>query len=526
MIKQISVTVTMLLFAFQLLGQEQKFWVFFKDKTNTEFDPYAYFDAKAIERRVLEGIALYDWYDLPVNESYINTLKGLGADLSVASRWLNAAVIYADETEINQIKKLDFVKEIIQSNMQVLICNENNVEANHFEINDEPKVYKQVELLGQAIWKEKKMSGKGIRICVNDVGFQSVNTNPVFGHLYKNNQIIKTYDFVDKDTNVYHGGWHGTAVLSCIAGYDGASQLGLANDAEFLLARTEYDKKEVFAEEEFWVAAAEWADKNGAQIINSSLGYGEPRYTQNQLDGKTIFITKAANIAARKGILVINAAGNEGSSGWRTLVAPADADSVLTVGGVTSGNMSHISFSSFGPSRDLRLKPNVCASGAAYSPNPDQLNVNQGTSFSTPLVSGFAACAWQNNRSMKSMELFKAIEKSGHLYPYFDYAHGYGVPQAAYFFNQKPEIQTEFVFEKSKERNALVIKVNKMKSNTNSVYYHIAKPNNTLRSYFVVSFDNYDQDDIKEITIDFDKLKPGDIVRVSTEGTVNEYVYN
>lgn len=523
--KKLFLVAFVLSFTIQLSSQIQKYWIVLKDKPNAAFDPYAYFDARAIERRVIEGIPLYDWYDLPVNSDYINSITAICARLSVASRWLNAAVVYANEAEINQIKSLSFVKEVVQSGSKVVICHNSKESNDLFEILDNPKSYPQVEKLGQALWKEKNMSGKGIRICVNDVGFQSVNTNPVFAHLYKNNQIIKTYDFVDKDTNVYHGGWHGTAVLSCIAGYDGALQLGLANDAEFLLARTEYDKKEVFAEEEFWVAATEWADKNGAQIINSSLGYGEPRYTQNQLDGKTIFITKAANIAARKGILIINAAGNEGSSGWKTIIAPADADSVLTVGGIGPYN-AHISFSSFGPTRDLRIKPNVCANGVAYSPSPDKLNYNQGTSFSTPLISGFAACAWQSNRSLKSMELFKEIEKSGSLFPYFDYAHGFGIPQAAYFFNQKPEIQAEFVFEKSVERNALVIKVNKMKSQTNAVYYHISKPNNTLRSYFVVSFDNYGEDDIKEITIDFDKLKPGDIVRVCTEGTVNEFIYN
>ena len=512
-------------FTFQLNSQEQKYWVVFTDKPNTAFDPYTYFDAKAIERRVIEGLPLSDWYDWPVNESYINELKSAGAELRISSRWLNAAVILANETEIDQIKKMIFVKEVIQSQSQSIICrNENETLGNQSVVND-IQIHKQMELLGQPMWHGKNLKGKGIRICVNDVGFESVNTNPVFAHLYKNNQILKTYDFVDNDTTVYHGGWHGTAVLSCIAGFDNFLPLGLANEAEFLLARTEYNKKEVFAEEEFWVAAAEWADKNGAQIISSSLGYGEPRYTRDQMNGKTVFITKAANIAARKGILVINAAGNEGDGSWKTIVAPADADSVLTVGGVEP-NKSHISFSSFGPSRDLRIKPNVCASGSAYSPSPNKLVYNQGTSFSTPLISGFAACAWQNNRGLKSMQLFKEIEKSGHLYPYFDYAHGFGVPQANYFLSQKAEKTSEFVFEKNIDRNALIIKVNKMESVKNVVYYHIAKPNNTLKSYFVVSFDTYGESDAKEIAIDFSKLNVGDIVRVSSEGTVNEYIYN
>jgi len=282
-------------------------------------------------------------------------------------------------------------------------------------------------------------NGKGLRIAILDVGFDRADQVPAFDHIRSGKRLIATRDFTSRkySENVYYGNGHGTEVWSCIGGKIGDLQIGLATGAEFLLAKTEKNS-EKYSEELYWLAAAEWADKNGADIINSSLGYTSKRYFSWQMDGKTSFVTRAANIAARKGMLVVNAAGNEGTGKWHFIGAPADADSVLSVGGIDPATGYHTSFSSYGPTADKRMKPNVSAYGHVVAAAPAGLTPAQGTSFASPLVAGFAACAWQSNRSLSNMQLFKEIEKSGSLYPYFDYAHGYGVPQADYFLDAGP----------------------------------------------------------------------------------------
>ena len=164
-------------------------------------------------------------------------------------------------------------------------------------------------------------------------------------------------------------GIHGTMVLSCIAGIKMGKD-GIGYRSRFLLARTEINT-EPAKEEVWWMQAVEWADKNGANVINSSLGYGKSRYYVEDMDGKQSLVSKAANMAAAKGMLVCNAMGNEGSDkAWRTLITPADADSVISVGGLNPATDKRIYFSSFGPTADGRLKPNVVAFGTADVAKP------------------------------------------------------------------------------------------------------------------------------------------------------------
>ena len=208
-------------------------------------------------------------------------------------------------------------------------------------------------------------TGKGIRICIIDAGFPEVDESQLFEHIRNNNRIIKTWDFKKNKPDVYRYNSHGTSVLSCIAGVYNGKKVGMATDAEFLLARTERVTYEGIAEEEDWLEAVEWADKNGADIINSSLGYTKAAHFLEDMDGNTTIISRAANLAARKGILVVNAAGNEGRSEWKYVAAPGDADSALTVGGINPWTGLHTSFSSYGPNARHHLKPNVSAFGHA-----------------------------------------------------------------------------------------------------------------------------------------------------------------
>ncbi|MFC5269672.1 S8 family serine peptidase [Adhaeribacter terreus] len=527
---------------------QQKFWVVLKDKKGVSFDPYQYFDAKAIERRQRQHLPLFDETDKPINAKYRHQIISLSDSVSGESRWLNAIACFAKPAQIEQLRKLDFVREIIPFQQQPAILAEIpekykvTLKADELEI-----LQNQTASLGAAVFKEKGLNGKGIRIAILDAGFKGVNNTAAFEHLYKEKQLIKTWDFVKRNEYVYSYATHGTLVLSCIAGRLNGHDIGLATGAEFLLARTERMHSERFSEEENWLAAMEWADKNGADIINSSLGYTNDRYFREQMDGRYAFVARAANLAARKGILVVNANGNDGTADWKILGTPADADSVLAVGGIDPKSLFHVNFSSYGPTADKRMKPNVSAFGIVVGAGPKGFENTQGTSFASPLVAGFAACAWQGNRALTNMQLFREIEKSGDLYPYFDYAHGFGMPQAGNLLNGKPtDLKPTMQFEPGKEEVKIVIKTEFMPDTTgpvltdttghgkngvyllkaknpaaNYVYYHIANPKGFLDRYYVVEV----QDDPEVAVVKLEALRPGSIIRVFYKGYTGFYAH-
>ena len=435
------------------MAQQQCFWVFFTDKNDTQFNPYSYFDAKAIARYEQCGADLYDISNYPLNDTYINAVSAYSTEVFGESRWLNAIGIETTYDNAARIVQLPFVARV-----QEIVSNGSLTRVETFEpaesVPTDDLLTDQLIRFGGQYFVDKGIDGKGMRICVMDGGFPKVDTHPAFYHLRANNQILKTYNFPNKTENVYGWSTHGTMVLSCIAGInDKGQKLGLATGAEFLLARTEIDP-EPFKEEVWWAQGAEWADKNGADIINSSLGYGKDRHWTKDMDG-TSYVAKAAQMAAEKGILICNSAGNEGDDKrWMTIITPADAEDVLTVGGIEPKleYYQHIGFSSFGPTADKRLKPNVCAFGTADVANPSGgFTSASGTSFSSPLTAGFCACAWQTRRDLTARQMKAEIEKSADLYPYFDYAFGYGVPQAAYFTGDLEPAQRSFILVQEKD---------------------------------------------------------------------------
>lgn len=441
-------------------AQNKTYVVYLKTKSALPFNPYQYFDAKNIERKLLANLPLYDERDLPLNNEFTDSLKKFNINTLVESRWLNALFVETTFAEIEKIKKLAFVKCIDE-----FIPSDNKTIAgkNELKKRDLNLLAYQTKRFQADNFTQKNLTGKGIRIAVFDVGFSGTEKHEAFAHLRKNNQIKLTFDFIKKQDNVYHGGAHGTNTLSCIAGMYGNTKMGMATEAEFLLARTEWNIKENKQEEYFWLAAAEWADKNGVNIISSSLGYGKRWYKVKDMDGKKSVVAFAATVAAQKGILVINSAGNEYDDyAWRTIITPADADSVLCIGGTNPYTDRHIDFSSIGPSADSRIKPNVSAPGHVIAANPNgTYSQTFGTSFSCPLVSGFAACAWQSNPAFTNMQLFKEIEKSAHLYPYYDYMHGYGIPQASYFTNaiKSKYLNTFELIDSLAQNNEITIKI-------------------------------------------------------------------
>ena len=285
-------------------------------------------------------------------------------------------------------------------------------------------------------------TGKGMRIGILDSGFKDLDSTEAFGSLWDNGQILDYWNFHENDDSVFDKGSHGTWVLSTIAADLPGQMIGTAPDASFYLYRTEVGEFERLVEEEYWVLAAERADSLGVDVINTSLGYytfdsadAAFDHSYEQMDGNTTLITRAADVAASRGILVVVSAGNQGDNTWKYIGAPADGDSVLAIGAVDSETVRS-NFSSFGPSFDGDVKPNVAAQGSATWLLSTSGNTAQGygTSFSSPLIAGAAACLWQAFPEKGNMEIFQAIQRSGHQSLLPDDRLGFGIPNfgAAY----------------------------------------------------------------------------------------------
>ena len=502
-----------------IANAQNSYWVFFTDKQNTTFDPYQYFDTKAIERYAQCGADLYDITNYPVNSEYASAVESASEELIGTSRWLNAAGVMATEEQIAMIRQFPFVVgvQLIVSDMEVVSVTQTEQEEASIPLD-------QVAIHHGELFKQHNISGKGVRVAVIDAGFPDVDTHPAFKHLRDNQQIIKTWNFVKKQENVYEANSHGRMVLSCIAGMKGdGTMLGMAPDAQFLLARTEVTT-EPKKEEVWWVQALEWADQNGADIVNSSLGYGKQRYMLKHMDGKTSIVAKAANTAARKGMLVCNSMGNEGSDkDWRMLITPADADSILSVGAVKRLDVI-ADFSSFGPTADGRMKPNVVAWGEDNTVAGEKGNYTKasGTSFASPMMAGFAACVKQLHPEYTAWQLKTEIEKSGNHYPYFDYVFGYGVPQAGYFFGEKPEVKDNLAL--YEDEDAVYVT---SKDPESKIFFKITNGDGTVENYGETTLYKGKHVENAGQSLKYTKnmLKDGQTVEFWSEGQHLKYVY-
>lgn len=521
---------TFILVLFTTVGFSQnRFLVVFKDKISSGFVPEQYFDTAATKSFNLQGLPEFDWYDLPVNSEYTQEVSLLVDSVRFDLRWFNGIAVYGSEIQIATVKQLPFVKEVITLNStgELLAVDSNavfdmlfnTVLKKQFEVFDW-----QLSTMGASEFKSRNIDGSGIRVCVLDVGFPNVDVDPVTKHIFNGN-YIEGWDFIRDKPLKYKGFKHGREVLSFIAGKVDSHQVGLAPNIELLLARTEWMLTEKRFEEEVWIKAVEWAHRKGARLVNSSLGYNTRDHDHNELDGKSALISLAGNLAARKGMLVINAAGNEGESAWKRIVVPADADSVLAVGGINDETGVRSSFSSYGPTKDLRVKPNVCALGSVYLLEGNKLDFIEGTSYAAPLVTGFAACVLQLNPSLKPIELMDTLQKVSSLYPYYDYSHGYGVPQASKLFGDTVFRDTASVV-LLKSPNYLQEKYYYFKYmqpayEGTQIFYHIQSSKGFIKSYYVVKFDS--EYDVSP-RINFRELSCGDIIRVWHRGTYIEKV--
>ncbi|UOQ95862.1 S8 family serine peptidase [Hymenobacter sp. 5317J-9] len=429
-----------------------RYWVTLRDKTGARFAPNQYFSVEAQARRARQHLPAYDATDLPVRPDYVAAVAAHVDTVTLVSRWFNAVACRATPAQAQALAALPGVRAVVPWPLrEAQAARFSRVKPSESPVlsprppkplsaNDYLLARRQIAHLDGPALRAAGLDGRGMRIAVFDVGFRGLPEHPAFQQLVADKRIVATHDFLRNADNVFLGGSHGTEVMGCLAGRlpgrpDGSAgpALGLAPAADYLLARTEQLHRERYAEEEAWLAAVEWADRLGADIINSSLAYTEQRYFPEHMDGRRSLIARAANLAARKGMLVVSAAGNDGDNDWVRIGTPADADSVLAVGGLDPETGLHVDFSSYGPTADRRPKPNVAAFGIVLTTTTDEYERLEGTSFSAPLMAGFAACVWQQQRQLTAMQLFRGLEQAAELYPYFDYAHGFGRPRLARF---------------------------------------------------------------------------------------------
>ncbi len=414
-----------------------KYFIKFTDKEHNKYslsEPGDFLSERALERRKKFSIPI-ELNDLPVTDIYLDSLHNLGLKILNTSKWFNGAVVQtSDSILIDTLNKVSFIQSTKKTGRQLVPLTNEEYKDDYNFAETYGASWWQIGMLNGHYLHEAGYRGEDMHIAVLDAGFFRVDSLPAFDSLWQNKRIGGYKNFVNDHLGIFNSNYHGMKVLSIMAGNIPGVYVGTAPRATYWLARSENFSSEYTIEEDYWVSAAEFADSAGVDIINSSLGYStfddsSQNYSYQDLDGNTAKISIAADIAASKGILVVTSAGNEGNKKWKYITAPADADSVLTVGAVdSSGN--YASFSSVGPTSDRRIKPNVAALG--YGTIIQYVNEafgpGSGTSFSSPVIAGLAACLWQAHPGKTNMEIIKAIEASSSQYKNPDSLLGYGIP--------------------------------------------------------------------------------------------------
>ena len=420
-----------------------KYWVQFTDKDNTPYsieNPEEFLSQKALERRERQNIPI-DELDLPVDPEYIQAVGDIdNVSWLHQSRWFNALTIYTEDSlAIESILDLPFVLQVKEVSQFIHANPKMEAQRSYYahpqSQNEYGKSWEQIEMIGLHTLHELGYYGQEMEIAVLDAGFRRSNILPALSRVFDEDRIRSTIDFANfSSSEVYNYSNHGTSVLSIMASYYPDSIIGSAYLANYHLIRTEETGMENIIEEDNWVVGAEYADYIGADILNTSLGYSlfddsTMSHVYADLDGNSTRITIATDIAASKGMIPITSAGNEGNSEWHFITAPADADSCLTIGAVNQFGL-HAPFSSFGPSADGRVKPDIVAMGwnTAYATQDSLIARGNGTSFSAPVIAGATACLWQAHPEKSNMEIMEAIRLSASLYDNPNDSLGYGIP--------------------------------------------------------------------------------------------------
>ena len=455
--------------------------------------PGRWLSHKSIERRRRQNLPL-DSTDLPVSEKYLREMERYathgdrsresheGRPVSRrtqthflgTSRWNNTVLIRSNDTTLLcGLAELEFVREarqvwvspdsIDRSTPKVKVHDKWNpwdsIRGEHYGNGRD-----QIEMLQGHRLHNIGFKGRGMTIAVLDGGFQNCDQIPAIQRA----TILGARDFVcpeepwksapveyiavsqQSPARVFRETDHGTKVLSAMAANEPQILVGTAPEARYWLLRCEDQQTEQPVEEDYWTMAAEFADSAGVDIISSSLGYNEydghrGDYRLRDLDGKTALISRTASLLARKGIILINSAGNLGMGPWKKITFPADAEDILTVGAVNN-ERKNAPFCGVGPTQDGRVKPDVLALGSPASliSGRGTLIRDMGTSFSTPIVAGLVACLWQSLPNKTALEIIHLVRQTSSQYQEPDNIYGYGIPNfwRAYMIG-KAEIRGE-----------------------------------------------------------------------------------
>jgi serine protease AprX len=453
-------------FASNISAQFTKYIVRFKDKAGSSFSvdrPAEFLSATSIDRRTRQHISI-DETDLPVLSRYVDSVR-LAGDVTILnqSKWLNEVCIAT--TDAAALAKINSFSFVINSQPVKRTANRDVISKPKF-INETKGVagiqspmnpsdyysygnsYGQIHIHEGEYLHNKGFRGEGMQIAIIDAGFYHYQTLPEFDSARLTSRIVETYDFVNNEQSVTEDNAHGMQCFSIIAANMPGQFVGSSPNSKFYLYRSEDVSSESPVEEQYWIAAAERADSMGVDVISTSLGYTEfdnPafNYTYADMNGHTTPIAKAAMLAAKKGMILLVAAGNDGNAPWHYIGTPADADSILSVGAIDiSGNPA--GFSSYGPSSDRRIKPTVASVGVAttISSTDGSIVSGNGTSFATPNLAGLVTCLWQAFPEFTNMEIIEAVKKSSSIYSAPDDRIGYGIPNFRSAFHDLSQQRT------------------------------------------------------------------------------------
>ncbi len=421
-----SIFILTLFSALLVFGQDPEerhpYWVFFHDKESASeeyFDPdqfdFSHLSERALARRALRGTITGPTYrDINIPQVYINEILGPDVEVRVTSRWLNAVSILATDGYISSLENNAIVKKTrrIHKMSKKMVKRITRDEADYFDDEDYGNSFNQIEQINAIAAHEAGYTGTDVWLLMLDTGYYTDH------EAFQAERIVAEYDFIQSDSVTQNQAGdvagqhnHGTLTATTAGGYVDGTLRGVAYECKFLLAKTEILDQEIEAEEDHYVAALEWGEALGADVVSSSLGYLD-WYTYADMDGETAITTNAIDYAVSLGMVCVTAAGNEGNADWYYIIAPADADSVIAVGAVDAAN-NIASFSSHGPTYDLRIKPEVLAQGvgtfAAWTSSPDAYITANGTSLSTPLVAGAAVLMLEAHPNWTPMMVREAM---------------------------------------------------------------------------------------------------------------------
>ena len=427
-----------------------RIWVFFQGRPylrsgNLPSPRWAGFSAGAVQRREARGAVPWSESDFPVDPRYLLAVRSAGAEVIRESRWLNAVSVRCDSACRSRLSSLPFITGIrgvatYHRPLERIEPDFSAVRAESPAAAAPPLKYgssrDQLVQLKVPVAHQNGFAGQGEIVAIFDAGFRK-------DHIaFKNHVIVAEHDYVFDDGNVSNDidtDSHGTSTWSCVGGSVPGTLYGPAYQAKFILAATEDIRSETIVEEDNWVAAFEWADRLGATVISCSLGYSD-WYAPSDFDGTTALTSRVASTAAKKGIVVVNSAGNSGPLP-STLNAPADAVNILAVGAV-AGSGVIAGFSSQGPTADGRLKPEVVARGVATfvatSSSTASFGRSSGTSFSCPLTAGFSAVLLSAHPDWNPLQVREAVMMTASRKDSPDNTYGYGIPDMALALDYLP----------------------------------------------------------------------------------------